>query len=59
MKKNKEKGRFISKPNEGRDKDTKVNVKLSLCLSKHHTIKTYWGNGGVSLRILDPGTRWR
>jgi len=21
----------------------KVNVKLSLCLTKHHTMKTYWG----------------
>jgi hypothetical protein len=27
-------------------------VKLPLCLTNHHTMKTYWG-------ILDLGTRWR
>jgi hypothetical protein len=37
----------------------KGKVKLSLCLTKHHSMKTYWGNGGVSPRILDLGTRWR
>jgi hypothetical protein len=25
----------------------KVKVKLSLCLTKHHAMKTYWGSGGV------------
>jgi len=29
-----------------------VNVKLSLCLTKHHAIKTYWGSGGIAPRIL-------
>jgi hypothetical protein len=37
----------------------KVKVKLSLCLTKHHAMKTYWGNGGIAPRILDLGTRWR
>jgi hypothetical protein len=37
----------------------KVKVKLSLCLTKHHAMKTYWGNGGIVPRILDLGTRWR
>jgi hypothetical protein len=27
-------------------------VKLSLFLTKHRAIKTYWGNGGVNTRIL-------
>jgi hypothetical protein len=30
----------------------KVNVKLSLCLTKHHAMKTYWGSGGVAPLIL-------
>jgi hypothetical protein len=34
-------------------------VKLSLCLTKHHTMKMYWGSGGIAPRILDLGTRWR
>jgi hypothetical protein len=37
----------------------KVKVKLSLCLTKHHAMKTYWGSGGIIPRILDLGTRWR
>jgi hypothetical protein len=37
----------------------KVKVKLSLCLTKHHAMKTHWGSGGVAPRILDLGTRWR
>jgi hypothetical protein len=35
-----------------------VKVKLSLCLTKHHTMKTYTGNGVIAPRILDLGTRW-
>jgi hypothetical protein len=35
----------------------KVKVKLSLCLTKHHAMKTYWGRGGIAPRILDLGTR--
>jgi hypothetical protein len=37
----------------------KVKVKLSLCLTKHHVMKTYWGSGGIAPRILDLCTRWR
>jgi hypothetical protein len=37
----------------------KVEVKLSLCLTKHHTMKTYWENGGIVPRILWPRRRWR
>jgi hypothetical protein len=29
-------------------------VKLSLCLTKHHAMKTYWGSGGIAPRILWP-----
>jgi hypothetical protein len=35
-----------------------VKVKLSLCLTKHHAIKTYWGSGGIAPRILNLGSRW-
>jgi hypothetical protein len=38
--------------------NNKVNVKLSLCLTKHHAMKTYWENGCTAPRILDLGTRW-
>jgi hypothetical protein len=41
------------------EKDVKVKVKLSLCLTKHHVMKAYWGSGGIAPRILDLGTRWR
>jgi hypothetical protein len=36
-----------------------INCKLSLCLTKHHAMKTYWRNGGLAPRILDLGTRRR
>jgi hypothetical protein len=36
----------------------KVKVNLSLCLFKHHTMKTYWGCGGTAPHILNLGTRW-
>jgi hypothetical protein len=36
-----------------------VKVKLSLCLTKHHAMKTYWGSGGTAPCILDLGTRCR
>jgi hypothetical protein len=32
-------------------------VKLSLCLTKHYAMKTYWEIGGISPRILEFGTR--
>jgi hypothetical protein len=34
-------------------------VKLSLILTKHHAMKTYWRSGGIAPRILDLDTRWR
>jgi hypothetical protein len=37
----------------------KVKIKLSLFLTKLHAMKTYWGSGGIALRILDLATRWR
>jgi hypothetical protein len=36
-----------------------VKTKSSLCLTKHHAMKTYWGSGGIAPRIVDFGTRWR
>jgi hypothetical protein len=36
-----------------------VKVKLSLCLTKHHAMKTYWGSGVIAPRNLDLGTRWK
>jgi hypothetical protein len=32
---------------------------LSLCLTKHHTMKMHWGNGGMAPCILVLGTIWR
>jgi len=29
-----------------------VKVKLSLCLTKHYAMKTYWGSGGIAPHIL-------
>jgi len=34
-------------------------VKLSLSLTKHHAMKTYWGSEGTATCIPDLGTRWR
>jgi hypothetical protein len=31
-----------------------LKVKLSLCLTKHRTMKTYWGSGGIAALILWP-----
>jgi hypothetical protein len=36
-----------------------VNIKLSMCLTKHHAMKTYWGSGSIAPCILDLSTRWR
>jgi hypothetical protein len=30
----------------------KVTVKFSLRFTKHHTMKAYWGSGGIAPRIL-------
>jgi hypothetical protein len=32
----------------------KVKLKLSLCLTKHHAMKAYWGSGGIAPLILWP-----
>jgi hypothetical protein len=32
-------------------------IKLSLCLSKHDTMKAYWWSRGIARRILDLGSR--
>jgi hypothetical protein len=32
--------------------------KLSLCESKHHVVKTYWGSSGIDPSILNIGTRY-
>jgi hypothetical protein len=37
----------------------KVKVKLSLCLTKHHAMKTYWGSRSIPPRIHSLGARWR
>jgi len=36
-----------------------VKVKISLCFTKHHAMRTYWESRGMSPVILDLGTRWR
>jgi hypothetical protein len=41
------------------NRTVKVKVKLSLLLTKHNAMKTYWGSGCIAPRILDLGTRWR
>jgi len=38
------------------DAKPQVQVKLSVCLTKHQVMKTYWG-GGIALRIIDLGNR--
>jgi hypothetical protein len=38
--------------------NTNVETKFSLCLSKHHALKTYLMCGGVAPRILNHCTRW-
>jgi len=36
-----------------------IRLKSSLCLSKHHTIKTYWGSGGTAhLTSALEGDEW-
>jgi hypothetical protein len=36
-----------------------VKVKLFLCLTKHHAMKTYWGIGSIAPCIFNLGTGWR
>jgi hypothetical protein len=37
---------------------SEVKVKLCLCLTKHHAMKTNRRSGGTATSILDVGTRW-
>jgi hypothetical protein len=37
----------------------KVEGKIFLCWSKHHTMKVYGGSGGIAERIFNLDTRWR
>jgi hypothetical protein len=37
----------------------KIKVKLSLCLSKYHAMKTYWESGSIVPCVLNLGTKWR
>jgi hypothetical protein len=37
----------------------KIQAKLYLRLTKHHSMKTYWGSGGIAPHILNLGIRWR
>jgi hypothetical protein len=39
--------------------DDHKKVKLSLCLTKHYAMKTYWGSGSIAPHILNLGIRWR
>jgi hypothetical protein len=39
--------------------EVQIKVKLSLCLTKHHAMKMYWGSGGIAQRIPDLGTKCR
>jgi hypothetical protein len=32
---------------------------IPVLLTEHHTMKAYWGSGGIAPRILDLVTRWR
>jgi hypothetical protein len=34
------------------NQNIKVKVKLSLCLTKHHAMKAYWGSEGIAPLIL-------
>jgi hypothetical protein len=48
---------------EGWEMDNKnswsIKVKLSLCLTKHHAMKTYRGSEDIAPYILDLSMRWR
>jgi len=36
-----------------------LKVNLSVCLTEHYAMETYWGNGGIAPCILNLVTRWR
>jgi hypothetical protein len=35
----------------------RAEVDLSLCLTKHHALKTYWGSGRIDPQVFNLGTR--
>jgi hypothetical protein len=37
---------------------SRYKVQLPLCFTKHHTMKTYWGSGGIAPHILELCIRW-
>jgi hypothetical protein len=47
------------KLNLGFSGKVKVKIKLSLCLTTHHAMKTYWGVEVKFHEFFDLGTRWR
>jgi hypothetical protein len=42
-----------------RTKQVKGKGMLTLCLARHHNMKTYWRNADIAPQILSSGTRWR
>jgi len=44
---------FMTKLTQNFPVKVKVKVKLSMCLTKHHAMKTYWWSGCIALRILN------
>jgi hypothetical protein len=40
----------------GKEPLVPIKLKLSLCLTKHHSMKIYWGSGGRAPRIFYLGT---
>jgi hypothetical protein len=34
------------------DENSKIKVKLSMCLTEHHAMKAYWGSGGIAPCIV-------
>jgi len=42
--------------------DVKVKAKgkfVTVLLTEHHAMKSYWGSGSIAPHILDLGTRWK
>jgi hypothetical protein len=44
---------------ENATKETHTEGKLPMCLTRNHSMKTYWRSGGMASCILNLGTRWR
>jgi hypothetical protein len=45
-------------PGDRKQQEAGGKGKLSLSLTKHHAMKTYWESGGIDPRILNLGARW-